>query len=996
MINIPNSAPIGNANTSHRVPLPAAIQEATGIAVNQHGEGYRAERCPFCESRDGFNVPGDREYFNCFACGRAGNSLQDLADQLHEAGNAAMARRVEEHLTRPVDENGTVGDSPRSWAAWRNPAASAAPLATAVDESRILAAKRFALEHYERVRREQADEFDFEHDGELTTVQYYLHDRRGHSDETLNEFRVGLADGCLLAAASTAGFTTEELWQAGLVHVNSDSDYWPMGVILFPHFEDGEISHFSQKDPTRTHSFQSTNAHRKPGCLWYNQDASHDATELVLVEGENDLLSVVGKAGHRAVMACNGSISRAQIDFLLGLPGLARLILCFDNDDAGRRYVRKVGITFRNRSVEVVEVHLPDGVNDIDEFLCQADDPEASFHQLLEDASPAPVRESRIVVDQQGHCYLYRTLAQDEDGERREILRPITNFLIEIVYRVRTAKGCERYVRLTNAIGEQTGIFRMEAGSMVAMNEFKKFVMGKGNFLTMMDAKQLNDLWEYHFDLDQGREIFEPSHIGYVARHDLWLFGNAAIKDDQVHHPNDEGVIWAGETGFQVCAHGGDDEDASGLPTVTILEPDAAEALLDRFLALLHENIGYNAYLVVGWVFATLFSHKIFSRFRCFPGLFVYGKYQCGKGTVGSWIMNMFGMPGTAARSFFETTITAMNRAFAGSSSMPVWFDEYRHDDRQSRPKYAFLRGVYDRTGAGKGVKDNTNRVRDVVIRGTSLISGEHLPPDPALRSRYVQVHLSRRERNDTPFPELERIADQLSAITVHWLRTMTSERIDELVSEIDALRQIFITREGWDQRTALVYAVVAASFLCIREDLEFLRWVIDHGATDREARERESPLVMFFGDLENLIAQGTVDGRYVRVDGRYVYLWHKGAYNVWQADHRRRTNDDPWPLEVLVDHLREEGCLTKQSVQKKLGGVNRRCLKIDLNQAPEVVRDLAATIRQVDPSGCGAVDGGGAGGGWGPEEGGPEPEPASAESGEGGASEGEVADDDE
>ena len=87
--------------------------------------------------------------------------------------------------------------------------------------------------------------------------------------------------------------------------------------------------------------------------------------------------------------------------------------------------------------------------------------------------------------------------------------------------------------------------------------------------------------------------------------------------------------------------------------------------------------------------------------------------------------------------------------------------------------------------------------------------------------------------------------------------------------------------------------------------------------------------------------------------DGRTLFIWHSGVYRLWQEDHRRRTSEDAWPWETILNHLREEGCLIRHggeqgdwTKQKKLCGQNRKCIWIDLTKAPDFICELAEAVR--------------------------------------------------
>ena len=65
-----------------------------------------------------------------------------------------------------------------------------------------------------------------------------------------------------------------------------------------------------------------------------NQDAL-GADDLVLVEGEDDLLTVMDLGGHESVCGLRGTPNKAQLAALADRRRGKRTFLCFDSDEAG-------------------------------------------------------------------------------------------------------------------------------------------------------------------------------------------------------------------------------------------------------------------------------------------------------------------------------------------------------------------------------------------------------------------------------------------------------------------------------------------------------------------------------------------------------------------------------------------------------------------------------------------------------------------------------------
>lgn len=132
----------------------------------------------------------------------------------------------------------------------------------------------------------------------------------------------------------------------------------------------GQVCHFSIKDPQKKFAYQLPNEKRLPGAPFFNMKAFKEnrlamVKRLVLVEGENDLLTVFGKGHCPYIAAVIGQISGNQLkcleEWVISGPP-KDVFLCFDNDPAGNKY--------RDRITEALKRYCyPDKVYQINERL---------------------------------------------------------------------------------------------------------------------------------------------------------------------------------------------------------------------------------------------------------------------------------------------------------------------------------------------------------------------------------------------------------------------------------------------------------------------------------------------------------------------------------------------------------------------------------------------------------------------------------------------------
>ena len=97
--------------------------------------------------------------------------------------------------------------------------------------------------------------------------------------------------------------------------------------------------------------------------LWYSEKFD-PGYSWVITEGIYDAMSFA-KAGYSAI-ATLGALTEAKIK---QLKELEELILCFDNDDVGRKFTEKIKKELATTKIKVYEIKLPDGVKDANELL---------------------------------------------------------------------------------------------------------------------------------------------------------------------------------------------------------------------------------------------------------------------------------------------------------------------------------------------------------------------------------------------------------------------------------------------------------------------------------------------------------------------------------------------------------------------------------------------------------------------------------------------------
>ncbi len=318
--------------------LNSIITTTTGFQMKK---GH-LEECPFCSGHDCFAIYKGKNFFNCFQCDTKGD-IFDFLQAFHSVDKKEALKRAAEFSGIKLSFKGTPKLK-----------------LSVTDKIFIEAAKHY---HASMVNN-----------GRLN----YLTKKRGHDIEVLKKMQVGSTDGELLGYLRKT-FSDDDIIKSGLTKkrkINDEDtwvDYFDKDVLIFPHFYKGKVVHFTTKDPEKKKpAYQLLKRCRNKAWLFYHQDALDRHEEVILVEGENDLLSVLD-AKIENVIGMVGQISEEQVKALDDKCRKKTLILWMDNDlpnskgmRPGHNYVRKICTGCKNIDIKIIL--YPDN-QDPDDYL---------------------------------------------------------------------------------------------------------------------------------------------------------------------------------------------------------------------------------------------------------------------------------------------------------------------------------------------------------------------------------------------------------------------------------------------------------------------------------------------------------------------------------------------------------------------------------------------------------------------------------------------------
>lgn len=330
-----------------RLPLLQVISQETGFAM----KGPHLEQCPFCGGHECFSVKDER--YKCFQCDKAGDVFTFLQE------------------TKSID----AGESLKYAAGL----AGVNINTKARQEPKLSTRERIFIEAASYYHSHMLDNGGKE----------YLLKQRGHKEEVVKKMLVGWTDGGLCEHLKAKSFTDEDIKKSGLskeIQSNGTThfvDYFVKGVAIFPHFEKDRVLHFTIKDPQKKFKYQLPEKERIKDWRFYHQDALAKFNEIIVVEGENDLLSVMD-ADIQHVIGLIGQPAEYQIKALQTHCRQKHLYLWLDNDEGGKGFVRKICNSI-NANIRII--NYSQEFKDPDEYLRKFDsDRKKEIKRLQEEA----------------------------------------------------------------------------------------------------------------------------------------------------------------------------------------------------------------------------------------------------------------------------------------------------------------------------------------------------------------------------------------------------------------------------------------------------------------------------------------------------------------------------------------------------------------------------------------------------------------------------------
>lgn len=883
--------------------------------------------CPHCGHKDCYRIKQDGadSFYKCFSCDETGD-VTTMVATLKGISNVEAAKLLAKQFKIQLP----------------------------MDYSPVQEAFNLAAEYYHSALSEAGPCAEL---GGLTPLEYQTQQRR-HVTESMTLFHIGWSDGKLVEYLESLGIAKEIIAESGLVN-KKGGDFLPGKAFIYPHLVRGRVSHFTFKDPLKQKEYQLPNKHKLNGHSFYNSDSIKKEGPIIVVEGENDCISVVEAGWNSGIVCCNGSISTAQLEWL-GLHLANRdVITIFDADPAGDKYREKVGKLKRSFKT-LTQIKLTSGVKDIDEYLKQGGDLAAALENNKTEANPTSEEDSSIEVDSEngvnileknGAYYKIRY----KDGNEFHI--KLTNFIITLRNIFIRGTEREREITIKREDGRESTPLMIPSEAKVSLKPFKTLAANAIDASFYGKEEDMIAIWEHVYKNSKETVVHLPEMVGRIEEFKGWLFGDSFISDvGGKYLPDENGVIWIQNHSVGIRAQSMETQvrcgsDTSGIPMMDCtLEEDEREDLIGGVLEKLGENLGNpgDALNILGWAWASVYSDEIFKAIRHFPFLYFWGRHGQGKTIIAKWILNMFDLeePGWTPFPQLNSGVS-FSRKLSYYSSMPMCIDEIRID-RNVQDMYGTFRAWYNRGGRTVSAKEGFG-VRTQQVRSTLLFCGEDQFIDPATRERCIHIRVAKQGRElINSYKWIDDKKRDLPNIGYHWISKYSEINISSMLKDVKAIDSV-LRQNGISSRISLNLAIIAyfANKLCDKymPKFNYMEYLFESAKGTAEKQQEDDANNEFWGVVEGLQSEerARINSDHLKREGDKLYIWFAEIFRIVQREGR---NSDAFSKRAILESVREEGYFIEE-VRYPMG-VNdtvRRVIAIDLGSAPEVLQNIAGCL---------------------------------------------------
>lgn len=356
----------------------------------------------------------------------------------------------------------------------------------------------------------------------------------------------------------------------------------------------------------------------------------------------------------------------------------------------------------------------------------------------------------------ENNCYKF----QKNDG-----WFPGSNFVMEPLFHLESTYAAKRLYKLTNMHGV-TRVIEFPQKDLISLSAFRLRCESMGNFRFDGGEVGLAKIKAYLYE--KTKTCLEVVQLGW-QRQGFWAWCNGSFTDNKFTAIDEFGIVQHNKENYYLPALSDfykSDETLFDFERKFI--HSGSNITLDDWLKKFFHVYGHNAIVAFGFYVATLFRDYLFSQFKFFPLLNIFGPKATGKSNLAYSMLSLFGkLPG--GPNMFQSTIASLSDHISKTRNAVCHIEEYKNS--VDYDKIELLKGAWDGTGRSRMNMDKDKKKEVTNVDCGIVLTGQEMPTaDIALFSRVIFLSFDRDKFTNEEkerFSELEVIQrDGLTHIT--------------------------------------------------------------------------------------------------------------------------------------------------------------------------------------------------------------------------------------
>ena len=777
------------------------------------------------------------------------------------------------------------------------------------------------------------------------TPEAYQSEMRHHSVQTLQTAGIGWSNGGLYEHLTLNKFDVTNMIASGLIVTDKNGtkrDYFPRNSFIYTHMWNGRVSRFTFKNMTGK-VFQMKKANWLNDIEFYKVGSGNP---VAVVEGENDLASMVDVGWEGTIICTNGQLSNSQIKWMSDNP--AEYHTFFDPDGAGKGYQEKLWkAKYVGKIPNLRQFQIPEASGDIDNFLKSG-----SLSDLEELVEPdqtelfdIPVPNTDLEFQEIGGCYYVpRTNAEGYPLSPK----PITDFTIELLYvKIRNGER-SRVIRIHRMDGKSSLPTVVDSEAKVSIRHFKILIANAIDASFTGSEADLASMWTFVYSNQREAVVEVPEQIGDIEGGG-WLFGNIYMTPDEDIAGDEDNIMWlddrkrVGISPKSLLAALQSTSVSADIPRVDNNDIDIEGEVLYHITSVLKDPGA--ALTIMGWLKSNAFSMPLYykAKVKYFPFLLLYGRHGKGKSTLSNWMLNMYDMAekGTTTVGQLRSGV-GIERKLAYYRGLPFCIDE-------------LTTITYNISSRIKGTRKSEDVIQ-VPLNACLFFSGQDVFTDPAMRSRCIPIKFPSNAGDSRSYTWLEDNSDAFSSVGYKWIREAMGRDISEVHDGMRSLQKILSEQVplGVPGRATGNYAFSGVFAMELAEKYfpkyNYIDYMLSSMAGEYQEAQEGDMVNNFYEMIAGLQIgdHPPLNQNHIMVNKDVMYIWYSEVFRIVSGSAKGDAREG-FSRGAVRDALIEEPyCLGDKTVRMGATNISRRCIgfKINEDNTPHEIQSIADTSR--------------------------------------------------